>query len=106
MDIVRRIIPEWAATLAAAGIAPVLARIYAARGVCSAAELELDFAGLPTWSELKGIDAAAARLVRAIDRGERVLIVADYDADGATVSNSAMGSPRKSSPSRQSANRA
>ena len=85
MDIVRRIIPEWAATLAAAGIAPVLARIYAARGVCSAAELELDFAGLPTWSELKGIDAAAARLVRAIDRGERVLIVADYDADGATA---------------------
>src|SRR5437764_22435 len=42
-------------------------------------------AGLPTWSELKGIDAAAERLVRAIDRGERVLIVADYDADGATA---------------------
>ena len=85
MDIVRRVIPEWAATLAAAGIAPVLARIYAARGVCSAAELELDFAGLPSWSALKGIDAATARLVRAIDRGERLLIVADYDADGATA---------------------
>jgi single-stranded-DNA-specific exonuclease len=85
VDIVRRVIPEWAATLAAAGIAPVLARIYAARGVCSAAELELDFAGLPSWSALKGIDAATARLVRAIDRGERLLIVADYDADGATA---------------------
>ena len=85
MDIVRRAIPEWAATLAAAGIAPVLARIYAARGVCSPAELDLDFAGLPSWDALKGIDAAAARLVRAIDRGERVLIVADYDADGATA---------------------
>jgi len=85
VDIVRRAIPEWAATLAAAGIAPVLARIYAARGVCSPAELDLDFAGLPSWDALKGIDAAAARLVRAIDRGERVLIVADYDADGATA---------------------
>jgi single-stranded-DNA-specific exonuclease len=85
VDIVRRVIPEWAATLAAAGIAPVLARVYAARGVCSAAELELDFAGLPSWSTLKGIDAAAARLVRAIDRSERLLIVADYDADGATA---------------------
>ncbi len=85
MDIVRRAIPEWAATLAAAGIAPVLARIYAARGVCSPGELDLDFAGLPSWDALKGIDAAAARLVRAIDRGERVLIVADYDADGATA---------------------
>ncbi len=85
MDIVRRAIPAWAATLAAAGIAPVLARVYAARGVCSPAELDLDFAGLPSWDALKGIDAAAARLARAIDRGERLLIVADYDADGATA---------------------
>jgi len=86
VDIVRRPpIPEYAVTLAAAGIAPVLARIYAARGVCSPAELELDFAGLPSWTALKGIDAAAARLARAIERRERLLIVADYDADGATA---------------------
>jgi len=85
VDIVRRAIPEWAATLAAGGIAPVLARVYAARGVCSAAELELDFTGLPSWRTLKGIDAAAARLVQAVDRRERLLIVADYDADGATA---------------------
>jgi single-stranded-DNA-specific exonuclease len=85
VDLVRRVIPEWAATLAAGGIAPVLARVYAARGVCSAAELELDFTGLPSWRTLKGIDAAAARLVQAVDRRERLLIVADYDADGATA---------------------
>jgi single-stranded-DNA-specific exonuclease len=85
VDIVRRAVPAWAATLAAAGIAPVLARVYAARGVCLPAELDLDFAGLPSWDALKGIDAAAARLARAIDRVEPVLIVADYDADGATA---------------------
>ncbi|HEX8009935.1 MAG TPA: single-stranded-DNA-specific exonuclease RecJ [Casimicrobiaceae bacterium] len=85
MDLVRRAIPECAAALAAAGIAPVLARIYAARGVRSPAELDLGLAGLPSWTALKGIDAAAARLADAIDRRERLLIVADYDADGATA---------------------
>jgi single-stranded-DNA-specific exonuclease len=85
VDIIRRAIPECAAALAAAGITPVLARIYAARGVHSPAELDLGLAGLPSWTALKGIDAAAARLALAIDRGERLLIVADYDADGATA---------------------
>jgi single-stranded-DNA-specific exonuclease len=85
LDIVRRPVPEAAASLAAAGIAPVLARVYAARGVCSPAELDLDFAKLPSWKALKGIDAAAARLADAIERRERLLIVADYDADGATA---------------------
>ena len=85
MDIVRRSVPDSVAALTAAGIAPVLSRIYAARGVCSPAELDLDLAGLPPWTALKGIDAAAARLALAIDRGDGLLIVADYDADGATA---------------------
>ena len=85
MEVVRRVVPECAAALAAAGIAPVLARVYAARGVSSPGELELGLAGLPPWTTLKGIDRAAARLVLAIDRSEQLLIVADYDADGATA---------------------
>jgi single-stranded-DNA-specific exonuclease len=85
VDIVRRLVPEAAAALAAAGIAPVLARVYAARGVCAVGELDVDLAGLPTWTTLKGIDAATARLAHAIEAGERLLIVADYDADGATA---------------------
>jgi len=85
VEIVRRPVPEVASSLAAAGIAPVLARVYAARGVRSLAELDLDFAGLPSWTALKGIDAASVRLAEAIERHERVLIVADYDADGATA---------------------
>ena len=85
MQIVRRSVPESAAALTAAGIAPVLARLYAARGVRSPAEIALDLSGLPSFSSLKGIDAAAERLSSAIARDEHVLIVADYDADGATA---------------------
>jgi single-stranded-DNA-specific exonuclease len=85
VDIVRRTVPESAATLMAAGIGPVLARVYAARGVFSPAELALDLAGLPSWRSLKGIEAAADRLADAIARSEKLLIIADYDADGATA---------------------
>ena len=85
MNISRRNVPESVAELRAAGISEILARVYAARGVCSTAELDCSFAGLPSWTALKGIDSAAARLADAIVRGERMLIVADYDADGATA---------------------
>jgi single-stranded-DNA-specific exonuclease len=85
MQITRRLVPDAAASLAAAGVSPVLARIYASRGVRSAGELADDLNLLPPWRLLKGVDAAAARLADAIERGERLLIVADYDADGATA---------------------
>jgi single-stranded-DNA-specific exonuclease len=83
--IVRREVPPAAAALAAAGVEPVLARLYASRGVRDVAELDLSLAGLPSPASMKGIDAAAERLVRAIDARERIVIVADYDADGATA---------------------
>jgi single-stranded-DNA-specific exonuclease len=85
MNIYRRSVPESVAALRAAGISNVLARVFAARGVSSAAELDCSFSGLPSWTALRGIDNAAARLADAIVRGERMLIVADYDADGATA---------------------
>jgi single-stranded-DNA-specific exonuclease len=85
IEIVRRVVPPAAQALAASGLPPVLARVYAARGIESAAELDHSLAALPDFAQLKGIDAAAQRLVRAIVLGERILIVADYDADGATA---------------------
>nr|MDQ6917565.1 single-stranded-DNA-specific exonuclease RecJ [Pseudomonadota bacterium] len=85
MNIFRRDIPDTVAELRSAGLSEILARIYAARGVCFAAELDCGFSGLPPWDAMKGIDSAAARLTDAIVRGERMVIVADYDADGATA---------------------
>jgi len=84
MEIVRRAVTEAAATLAAAGVHPVLARVYAARGVVHADELTTDLARLPPFEQLKGIDLAAVRLADAIASRERILVIADYDADGAT----------------------
>jgi single-stranded-DNA-specific exonuclease len=83
--IVRRPIPAAAEALAAAGMPDVLARIYAARGITTMAELDHGFAALPSPDRMKGIAAAAERLSQAIRAKEKVVIVADYDADGATA---------------------
>jgi len=85
IDIVRRDVPAAARTLEASGIDPVLARVFAARGVGSAGELDTDLVRLPSFALLKGIEAAAARLADAIAARERIVVVADYDADGATA---------------------
>ena len=84
-SIVRRPVPDTVHALAAAGVPAVLARIYAARGIESSAELDHALAALPTFAALKSIDAATARLAQAIRAHERIVIVADYDADGATA---------------------
>lgn len=83
--LVRRPAHPATAELIAAGLSPVLARVYAARGIASAGELDHSLAALPTFATLRGIDAAAVRLARAIAQRERIVIVADYDADGATA---------------------
>jgi single-stranded-DNA-specific exonuclease len=85
MEIRRRPVPDAAAALVAAGVEPLIARIYASRGVVSADELDHALTRLPSWNTFKGIGSAVARLASAIANGERVLIVADYDADGATA---------------------
>lgn len=85
MDIVRRDVPDAAGALSAAGVHPVLARVFASRGVTSRDELDAQLAGLPAFGTLKGIDAAAMRLADAIASNEKIVIVADYDADGATA---------------------
>jgi single-stranded-DNA-specific exonuclease len=73
------------AELTNAGLHPVLARILAARGVHSTRQLETGFAGLVPPESLKGLRQAAMLLADAIQAKQRLLIVADYDADGATA---------------------
>ena len=68
-----------------AGTHPLLAQLFAARGVKEANELELALPHLLPPALLKGAQAAAVVLADAIARGERLLIVADYDCDGATA---------------------
>ena len=76
--------------LQAAGISPLLAQLYAARDICSVAETSHDLAHLLHFRDLKHINAAAQQLAAAIDAGKRLLIIADYDADGATACAVAM----------------
>ncbi|MBB6522198.1 single-stranded-DNA-specific exonuclease RecJ [Pseudoteredinibacter isoporae] len=68
----------------------LLQRIYASRGVEQLEELELQLAKLPQPTLLKGIEQAVERLWHALQKQERVLIVGDFDADGATSTTVAM----------------
>ena len=69
---------------------PLLTRLYAARGVRSAVELEKGLARLIPFTQLKGIEAAVELLVEGLQRRQRMLIVGDFDADGATASSVGM----------------
>ncbi|MDP5239949.1 single-stranded-DNA-specific exonuclease RecJ [Uliginosibacterium sp. 31-16] len=77
--------PSVARRLAEAGLHPLLARLYAARGIASVAELKTDLSTLLPPEGLKGIHAAALLLADAIEANARMVIVADYDCDGATA---------------------
>ncbi|MFI8382215.1 single-stranded-DNA-specific exonuclease RecJ [Pseudomonas sp. NPDC079086] len=65
---------------------PLLTRLYAARGVQSAAELDKGLARLIPYQQLKGMSEAVELLVQGLQQGQRMLIVGDFDADGATAS--------------------
>ncbi|HEX4944688.1 MAG TPA: DHH family phosphoesterase, partial [Usitatibacteraceae bacterium] len=85
-EVVERPIDESArARLVAGGVDPRLARLFAARGVSDAAELSTALPGLAFPDRLGHAAEAAALLADAIEAGTRILIVADYDADGATA---------------------
>ncbi len=67
------------------GVHPLLARLYAARGIAHAADLDTALAALLDPSLLKGAAEAATLLADAIAAKRHLLIVADYDCDGATA---------------------
>tara|TARA_R110002096_G_scaffold261292_1_gene454567 strand:- start:82035 stop:83771 length:1737 start_codon:yes stop_codon:yes gene_type:complete len=65
-------------------IHPVLKRVYAARNIQSGDDLDYSLASLLPYDTLTGIDGAVLLLQEAITKKSRILIVADFDADGAT----------------------
>ncbi|HEY2255266.1 MAG TPA: single-stranded-DNA-specific exonuclease RecJ [Variovorax sp.] len=86
MKILARDIPPRSAwALEQAGVHPLLAQLYAARGVQAKEELDDGLARLLPPLGLRGAQAAAQLLADAIQAGKRLCIVADYDCDGATA---------------------
>ena len=83
LTVVRRAPP--AEVQLAAGLNPVLARAYATRGVRTAADLDTSLARLLPVGTLESIPAAVELLI-AHRTGGRVLVIGDFDADGATAS--------------------
>ncbi|KMK51812.1 ssDNA exonuclease RecJ [[Actinobacillus] muris] len=63
---------------------PLLNRIYQGRGISSPAQLELSLSGLHHPKQLAHIDTATNLLVESYHRQDRIVIVGDFDADGAT----------------------
>ena len=63
---------------------PLLRKIYKQRSISAAEDLELGLKNLLTPEKFKGMDVAVTLLARALEEQQRVLIVADFDADGAT----------------------
>ena len=84
--IVTRDVPQAAfEQLLASDMPPVVARIYAARGIAHLRQLDTSLAGLLPVDSLQHCTTMAGLLADAIAAGQRLLIVADYDADGATA---------------------
>ncbi|MDO9402316.1 MAG: single-stranded-DNA-specific exonuclease RecJ [Polaromonas sp.] len=83
--IVRDAPPRSVWTLAQTGIHPLLAQLYAARGVVSADELDDGLARLLPPASMKGTLEAAVLLADAIRAQKKICVVADYDCDGATA---------------------
>lgn len=82
MQLRRRVVDD-AADLPA-DLSPLLRRLYASRGVSSARDLERGVKGMLPWQRLAGIEQAAGLLYEAFRQGLRIVVVGDFDADGAT----------------------
>ncbi len=78
----RPVDPHWLSNLSSQH--PLLAQIYAARHVGSDEDLDLSLSGLASYKKLKGIDSAVNLLHEAMLNQQRILVVGDFDADGAT----------------------
>lgn len=78
----RRTVPDTWSVLGSAVPDPILARIYASRGIESAQDLDHSLANLAPVGSLPGIHEAVDLLLRF--RGRRIIVIGDFDADGAT----------------------
>ncbi|MCC7486232.1 MAG: single-stranded-DNA-specific exonuclease RecJ [Burkholderiales bacterium] len=82
---VRAAPPQAVERLRRDGVAPLLARIYAARGVSSGSELTVALDALAPLDSMRNLREMARILADCIAAGRHLVIVADYDADGATA---------------------
>ncbi|MDO3722965.1 single-stranded-DNA-specific exonuclease RecJ [Marinobacter sp. chi1] len=87
--IVRRPRPEQAPAWGQS-LPPILQRLYAARGVSSDEQLDYTLRSLASPMSLKGMDRAIELLAKAVEQQQRVVILGDFDADGATSTAVAM----------------
>ena len=67
------------------GYSPALAKIFAARGITDSKQLDTTFAGLLPFDSLKNAAEMARLLADAITDRKKLMVIADYDADGATA---------------------
>lgn len=74
---------------------PLLRQIYANRGITSETQLERSLKGLLHYQDLNGIDVAISLLVEALKLQSRIVIVGDFDADGATSTSLAIKALRQ-----------
>ena len=93
--VVRGYPPHAFNTLTRYGLHPVLARVYAARGIKEPAQLEVELSRLIPFDRLRNVSRMATLLADAILAKKRLLIVADYDSDGATACAVAIRALRK-----------
>ncbi|MCX2788589.1 MULTISPECIES: single-stranded-DNA-specific exonuclease RecJ [Vibrio] len=84
IEIQRR--PEPDLSLLPDSIPAILKRIYINRGITDVAQLETSARGLHSYQQLGGIDKAVELLFKAIEEKKRIIVVGDFDADGATSS--------------------
>ncbi|MGK0499714.1 MAG: single-stranded-DNA-specific exonuclease [Oceanicoccus sp.] len=82
--------PQPAASIALADVEPLLQRIYLSRGITESQQINNNLADLLPPTSLKGLTTAVALLVEALASQQKILIVGDFDADGATSSVLAM----------------
>lgn len=72
------------------GLHPLIRQIYQSRGITAESDYQRELAGLIPFTELKGINTAVTCLGQAIQNNKRILIIGDFDADGATSTALAM----------------
>jgi single-stranded-DNA-specific exonuclease len=95
LNIKTRVAPEQAVTLLQdAGYPPLLSRLLSARGVNAPDEIKQRLGELLPFTQLLNCEAAAIRLADAIAKKEQLLVVGDYDADGATATSVAVSGLR------------
>jgi single-stranded-DNA-specific exonuclease len=85
-EITPRNIPAQAAqNLRDSGYSPAMAKIFAARGITESKQLDTSLSGLLSFDNLKNATGMARLLADAITARKKLMVIADYDADGATA---------------------